>query len=143
MTHYDSYGNGPDIFETEGYGFHVDLTARNGEHRYLVWYGSTNSKTGQRKTYRTEYAAIARAKKLAKKGLAVKVSDRLIRPGDTGFLADRSGSYYMDDEGNLTTGSFDEIQELLRETGYWNNPRSIVSLGTIAPGESRTIEVEG
>lgn len=142
MTHYDSYGNSPSLYESEGHGVFIDMTFRTAENRYLVWVGSTSSKTGQRKTYRTATAALARAKRLAKKGFSVRVSDRLIRPGDTGFLADRSGSYYMDDEGNLTIGSFEQIQKLLQDTGYWDKGRSRVSLGTIAPGESKHIEVK-
>jgi hypothetical protein len=115
MTHYDSYGN-RDVLKIEGRGPHIDLTARNTQRRYLLWVTNDwtgTSWTGQRCTYRTEAAAIRRARKLARRGLGVRVSDREIRPGDSGFLADRSGSYLMDDDGTLHTGPFEQIREMV------------------------------
>lgn len=119
--HYDAYGN-REILRIPGAGPHMDLTLWTPPRRYLVWITNDwtgNGHTGQRKTYRTEAAAIRRAKCLAKCGLGVFVTDRLIRPGDSGFLADRSGSYLMEENGTLHTGTFDEIEALRRDLGWY------------------------
>lgn len=142
MTHYDSYGN-RDVFvdrnEDQPLMFFFDRTVRRGEHRYILWvHETTRSAVAQRRTYRSRTAAISRAAKLRRAGYGVRVADRMIRRGETGYLADRSGSYYRALDGTLHTGTFEEIAEMLRDVGHRSNK---VCVGSLAPGESVALHI--
>ncbi|WP_454113588.1 hypothetical protein [Microbacterium maritypicum] len=144
--HYDSYGTREvfvDTIEGQWYRTFVDVTIRSGDNRFLIWVQlSDRDAVGQRRTYKTRSAAVKRAQQIRRQGYGVRVVDRMIRRGDTGFLADRSGSYYRADDGTLHTGSFSEIQQMLTDIGYWDKGRHRVSLAAVvAPGESIAINV--
>lgn len=114
--HYDSYGHeGRSIYHGDPMGLMPIPLVKGpcGHHRYLIWVSdSATSAFGYWKTFRTRFFAIRRAQLLQEMGHGVRVVDRKILPGDAGFLADRSGSYFMTQDGVLILGECEVIKQI-------------------------------
>lgn len=116
MTQFDAYGNRVIYVSRSRPKFTIpviDLSLRTPPRRYLVWIlYSPNDGVGMRRSYRTRVWAVRAAKRLVLRGYGAEVSDRKIRPGSSGFLASREGSYLMRTDGTLIIGTFAEIEAL-------------------------------